>query len=224
MLRAIRHRGGGLPPAATNFRHARIVKRIACPGEIRLRKIHGAILSDPYPGACARRGNAAADPVALSRRKPSASDRNLCKLAVPHDGPRREPAFAGRPYGVRRTSPTVRATVTVGVPVPGPLDGIDRFPRVRLGHTPTPLDPAPRLGAALGVELWVKRDDCTGLAFGGNKVRQLEFHLGEAQARGADTVLITGAVQSNFSRLRGGRRTQAGDGHPRATGRSRRAG
>ncbi len=87
------------------------------------------------------------------------------------------------------------------MPVPGPLDDIDRFPRVRLGHTPTPLDPAPRLGAALGVELWVKRDDCTGLAFGGNKVRQLEFHLGEAQARAADTVLITGAVQSNFTRL-----------------------
>ena len=83
----------------------------------------------------------------------------------------------------------------------GPLAGVDRFPRVRLGHTPTPLDPAPSLGAALGIELWIKRDDCTGLACGGNKVRQLEFHLGEAQARGADTVLITGAVQSNFARL-----------------------
>ncbi len=83
----------------------------------------------------------------------------------------------------------------------GPLGGIDRFPRARLGHAPTPLDPAPGLGAALGVELWIKRDDCTGLAFGGNKVRQLEFHLGEAQARGADTVLVTGAGQSNLVRL-----------------------
>ena len=81
------------------------------------------------------------------------------------------------------------------------LAAVDRFPRVRLGHAPTPLDPAPRLGAALGIELWVKRDDCTGLALGGNKVRQLEFHLGEAQARGADTVLVTGAVQSNLVRL-----------------------
>ncbi len=81
------------------------------------------------------------------------------------------------------------------------LATIDRFPRVRLGHTPTPLDAAPHLGAALDVELWIKRDDCTGLAFGGNKVRQLEFHLGAAQARGADTVLVTGAVQSNLSRL-----------------------
>ena len=82
-----------------------------------------------------------------------------------------------------------------------PLAAVDRFPRVRLGHAPTPLDPAPNLGAALGIELWIKRDDCTGLASGGNKVRQLEFYLGEAQARGADTVLITGAVQSNFARL-----------------------
>ena len=82
-----------------------------------------------------------------------------------------------------------------------PLAAVDRFPRVRLGHAPTPLDAAPRLGAALGVELWIKRDDCTGLAFGGNKVRQLEFHLGQAQVRGADTVLVTGAVQSNLVRL-----------------------
>ena len=81
-----------------------------------------------------------------------------------------------------------------------PLAGVDRFPRVRLGHAPTPLDPAPNLGAALGIELWIKRDDCTGLAFGGNKVRQLEFYLGEARARGADTILTTGAVQSNFVR------------------------
>ena len=62
-------------------------------------------------------------------------------------------------------------------------------------------DAAPNLGAALGVEFRVKRDDCTGLALGGNKVRQLEFYLGEAQARGADTVLVSGAVQSNLVRL-----------------------
>ena len=76
-----------------------------------------------------------------------------------------------------------------------------RFPRVRLAHTPTPIEPAPALGAALGLDLWVKRDDCTGLAFGGNKVRQLEFYLGEAQSLGADTVLVTGAVQSNLVRV-----------------------
>ena len=85
--------------------------------------------------------------------------------------------------------------------MPRPLAEVDKFPRIRLGHVPTPLDAAPNLGAALGVELWIKRDDCTGLALGGNKVRQLEFYLGEAHAHGADTVLITGAVQSNFVRL-----------------------
>ena len=85
--------------------------------------------------------------------------------------------------------------------MPKPPAAVDQFPRVPLGHAPTPLDPAPRLGAALGIELWVKRDDCTGLALGGNKVRQLEFHLGEARARGADTVLVTGAVQSNLVRV-----------------------
>ena len=85
--------------------------------------------------------------------------------------------------------------------MPSPLAGIARFPRVRLGHAPTPIDPAPNLGAALGIDLRIKRDDCTGLAFGGNKVRQLEFHFGEAEARGADTVLVTGAVQSNLVRI-----------------------
>ena len=88
------------------------------------------------------------------------------------------------------------------VPVmPSSLAGIARFPRARLGHAPTPLDSAPNLGAALGIDLWIKRDDCTGFAFGGNKVRQLEFHFGEAEARGADTVLVTGAVQSNLVRI-----------------------
>ena len=81
------------------------------------------------------------------------------------------------------------------------LAGIARFPRVRLGHAPTPIDRAPNLGAALGIDLWVKHDDCTGLAFGGNKVRQLEFHFGEARASGADTVLVTGAVQSKLVRI-----------------------
>ena len=80
-------------------------------------------------------------------------------------------------------------------------EAIDKFPRVRLGHAPTPLDAAPRLGSALGIELWIKRDDCTGLAMGGNKVRQIEFYLGEAQTLGADTLLITSAVQSNFVRV-----------------------
>lgn len=75
------------------------------------------------------------------------------------------------------------------------------FPRVELAHTPTPLEAMPRLTALLGgPELFVKRDDCTGLAMGGNKARQLEFYFGDALARGATTVLVTGAVQSNYVR------------------------
>ncbi len=66
----------------------------------------------------------------------------------------------------------------------------------------TPIEHMPNLGAHCGgAQLLVKRDDCTGLAFGGNKVRQLEFYLGAAREQDADTVLITGAVQSNFVRL-----------------------
>lgn len=82
------------------------------------------------------------------------------------------------------------------------LGRLNELPRTRLGHTPTPLEAMPRLAKHLGIQsAYVKRDDCTGLAFGGNKVRQLEFYFGEAQAQNADTVLITGAVQSNFVRL-----------------------
>ena len=74
-------------------------------------------------------------------------------------------------------------------------------PRTKLGHLPTPLEIMPNLSEAIGkAELFIKRDDCTGLSLGGNKVRQCEFYLGKALAQGADTVLITGAVQSNFTR------------------------
>jgi len=65
----------------------------------------------------------------------------------------------------------------------------------------TPLEPMARAGAEVGLALDVKRDDLLPLAMGGNKVRQLEFYFGQAQAAGADSVLITGAVQSNFVRL-----------------------
>ena len=76
------------------------------------------------------------------------------------------------------------------------------IPRVRLARTPTPLEFCPNLTAsAAGANIWAKRDDETGLALGGNKVRQLEYYFGAARAENADTVLITGAVQSNFVRL-----------------------
>lgn len=78
---------------------------------------------------------------------------------------------------------------------------LDDYPREILAHAPTPLEPLPRLSEHLGgPQIWVKRDDCTGLALGGNKARQLEYYFGEAVAEGADTILITGAVQSNFVR------------------------
>ncbi len=75
-----------------------------------------------------------------------------------------------------------------------------RFPRVRLAHLPTPLEPAPRLSDALRVDVWIKRDDCTGLAGGGNKTRKLEFLLGAALEAGADTLVTQGATQSNHVR------------------------
>lgn len=81
------------------------------------------------------------------------------------------------------------------------LPGLANHSRVTLGHHPTPIDLLPRLGEELGITLWAKRDDCNGLAFGGNKVRQLEYYLGPAADAGADTMLITGALQSNFVRL-----------------------
>src|SRR5688500_17170033 len=78
----------------------------------------------------------------------------------------------------------------------------DQFRRVPLAHLPTPLEPAPRLGAAVGLPaLWVKRDDCTGLAMGGNKARKLEYLMAEARAQDADVVLTTGGVQSNHARM-----------------------
>ena len=78
---------------------------------------------------------------------------------------------------------------------------IDRLPRVRLAHLPTPLDHCPRLTGALGgPEIYVKRDDMTGLAFGGNKTRQLEFLLADAVEQGADCVVAGAYTQSNWCR------------------------
>ncbi|MGE4611910.1 MAG: D-cysteine desulfhydrase family protein [Paracoccaceae bacterium] len=79
-------------------------------------------------------------------------------------------------------------------------DRLERFPRTRLMNAETPVERLDRMSDLLGIDLWLKRDDLTGLGMGGNKTRQLEFYFGEALAQGADTVLITGAVQSNFVR------------------------
>lgn len=75
------------------------------------------------------------------------------------------------------------------------------LPRVALAQLPTPLEAAPRLSAALeGPPVWIKREDLSGLALGGNKPRQLEFLLAAALAEGAQAVVTTAALQSNFCR------------------------
>jgi len=77
-----------------------------------------------------------------------------------------------------------------------------RLPRRRYTPGPTPIEFLPRLTAALGgPEIWIKRDDLTGLAGGGNKTRKLEFLVAEALAQGADTLITVGAPQSNHCRL-----------------------
>lgn len=78
---------------------------------------------------------------------------------------------------------------------------LSRFPRLSFCHSPTPLEPMENLTRLLGgPTLYVKRDDCTGLATGGNKTRKLEFLIADALAQGADTVVTHGAVQSNHVR------------------------
>ena len=76
-----------------------------------------------------------------------------------------------------------------------------RYPRLHLAHLPTPLEKLERLTAALGgPEIWIKRDDCTGMSTGGNKTRKLEFLMAEAVAESADLVITQGAIQSNHAR------------------------
>lgn len=76
-----------------------------------------------------------------------------------------------------------------------------KFPRIRCGHFPTPLEPMENLTKHLGgPKLWIKRDDCTGLSTGGNKTRKLEYLMAEAMAQKADTVITQGATQSNHAR------------------------
>ena len=76
-----------------------------------------------------------------------------------------------------------------------------RFPRLRLAHLPTPLERLDNLTRELnGPEIWIKRDDCTGLSTGGNKTRKLEYLMAEAVAEKADLVMTQGATQSNHAR------------------------
>ena len=76
-----------------------------------------------------------------------------------------------------------------------------RFPRRFIAHLPTPLERMERLSRELnGPEIWIKRDDCTGLSTGGNKTRKLEFLMAEAELEGAEMVMTQGATQSNHAR------------------------
>jgi D-cysteine desulfhydrase len=86
------------------------------------------------------------------------------------------------------------------------IDALSTFPRLHLLEGPTPIQRLHRIEAALGealgdLKLWVKRDDLMGLGGGGNKLRKLEFLLGDAHAKGADVVITIGARQSNHARL-----------------------
>ena len=81
------------------------------------------------------------------------------------------------------------------------LQRLQTMPRQVLGQLPTALQPLQRITSHVGgPQIWVKRDDCTGLATGGNKTRKLEFLLGDAQSKGCDTLITQGALQSNHAR------------------------
>ncbi len=78
---------------------------------------------------------------------------------------------------------------------------LSRYPRLHFAHLPTPLEPLERISKELGgPNIWIKRDDCTGLSTGGNKTRKLEFLMADAVAQGADTIITQGATQSNHAR------------------------
>ncbi|EGE0300867.1 pyridoxal-phosphate dependent enzyme [Escherichia albertii] len=81
-----------------------------------------------------------------------------------------------------------------------PLHNLTRFPRLEFIGAPTPLEYLPRFSDYLGREIFIKRDDVTPMAMGGNKLRKLEFLAADALREGADTLLTAGAIQSNHVR------------------------
>ena len=81
------------------------------------------------------------------------------------------------------------------------MKDLDSFPRISLGLFPTPIHRLDGISRLLGTEVWIKRDDLSGLGLGGNKVRKLEFLLAEARAQGAELVFTTGGAQSNHAML-----------------------
>jgi D-cysteine desulfhydrase family pyridoxal phosphate-dependent enzyme len=87
---------------------------------------------------------------------------------------------------------------------------LERYPRISLTRLPTPLQFLPALSARLGSRIFIKRDDLTDLAFGGDKPRKLEYEVARAQAQGADTLVTCGSAQSNHARLTTAAARQAG--------------
>src|SRR5215468_2976733 len=88
---------------------------------------------------------------------------------------------------------------------------LSEFPRFALAHLPTPLEPLARLHQHIGgPKLYIKRDDCTGLALGGNKTRKAEFLIGAALAAGATAVVSEGGLQSNHVRQTAAAAARAG--------------
>ena len=93
------------------------------------------------------------------------------------------------------------SNVENSISVEGLYERVERLPRVQLAHLPTPLEELPQLSEALGgPKIFIKRDDCTGLAFGGNKTRHNEFLLADALEQGADLLVWGAGVQSNNCR------------------------
>ena len=81
------------------------------------------------------------------------------------------------------------------------MKSLDSFPRVSLGVFPTPIQKLENISALLNTNVYIKRDDLSGLGLGGNKVRKLEFLLADARAQGAEIVFTTGGAQSNHAML-----------------------
>ena len=91
------------------------------------------------------------------------------------------------------------------------LDRLRQYPQAALALLPTPIHPLQNLGSRLGgPDLWIKRDDLTGLEGGGNKTRKLEYLVGDAIASGADMLVTVGAIQSNHTRQTAAAAAKAG--------------
>ena len=90
---------------------------------------------------------------------------------------------------------SIESDTSAAIPAAQKQKELEQFPRTKLAHLPTPLEYCPRLSKALnGVNIYIKRDDCTGLATGGNKARKLEWLMAEALEQGADYVMTQGAT------------------------------